>query len=353
MHKYVHAQDGSGTVRTDEIEKTEALQCSVDTISTAAPPAKACIIGGCGEVSAAVRAQALIREIPIQFVHIPKCGGTFLNTGPQHVLSEFFGRRWFERADVMEGLGGEHPLAYFSKKRETSTGWFEQKVHEAHMSKPPDLDVHQLAVVWVRDPLERFRSGFHFVQKVVRTDVDALSEEAWNTIGPENLSPPHSWQKKHKGYFASPEMDKLLLHFRDANHFAESLSASGKDGELACELFKRFVLPTGIGFHLDNGDWVRKYPGQIFVGALETMNEDLVRLATLLKQSPKLDLPKVRVSGSEKSALSELARRNLFQHLNHTDYAAFRALVEAGLLHPDLYDLNPQDGIPKIKGRPN
>ena len=185
---------------------------------------------------------------------------------------------------------------------------------------------------------------YNYVRRVIETNVTGMSH---CKLGPHCLAPFHIRHKILTGHAYTPEFDRLVTSFSDANNLAESITASGEPGKTANTLMKIGLehIAKGIGFYLQDGAWARKYSQQIFLGTLETMGPDLDRLAGVLgKPSAVLGGNLRKSSGSH--GLSELARRNLYRYYNESDYAALRTLVELGLLKDGQYDLTPANGMP-------
>jgi hypothetical protein len=223
-------------------------------------------------------------------------------------------------------------------------------------------------IVWVRDPVERFKSAYDYSRAVILTNITGVTEENFNEtcagISRDCLAPTHVLHKVRYGYSYTKEYERLILHFNDANEVAEALSACSsmsaterESCELAWQLMRSPIehINKGAGWYLYDGDFIRQHANRIFVGTLEHMQEDLVRLARWLKVGNVPALPPTRVSPPSDRDFSAIALANTRAYYNQTgpttfgdssihayvsaDYQAMRALVRAGLLSAAEYDL--------------
>lgn len=223
---------------------------------------------------------------------------------------------------------------------------------EAYHKKPPTLNPKIKYIIWVRNPLNRFVSGFNYHKDTMKIDCSNLTFGAINSdtcIAPVQIQAKvyHKW--KHTWALG---FDALLNQFATANDLAEALSDSASDKrKSALRLllamndtgqFEDDELGKGIGYYLRNGDFVHEAGDQIvFVGRVEAMAEDMAQLARLLGQSVSSSPQRVgenRMSSPEARALSEKAVANLIDFYESTDYAALRALVDRGLLTQETYE---------------
>ena len=150
------------------------------------------------------------------------------------------------------------------------------------------------------------------------------------------------------------------MHFSDSNAVGEALSQCSSENEalrqdcaMARELMLSMIMHInkGVGYYLHGGDFVESHADLMFVGSQENMEGDLRRLAVWLGAATPAVMPTIRVN-HYRGSLSELARLNVRRFYNLTllapefnakvsaDYAAMRALVRAGLLAADRYDLS-------------
>jgi len=269
--------------------------------------------------------------VDLLFVHVGKCGGTFI-------------RSWLYKQRV--------PFT------------------EAHMWRP-SVDDRQYSryVVWVRDPVERFRSAYDYARAVIVTNTTGWTEENFEEMCPristKCLAPGRLLRKVRSGHTYTEEYERSILQFKDANEVAEALSACSsasaaerKKCQLALHLMHSPIehINKGVGWYLHDGAFIQPHADRIFVGTLENVEEDLARLSHWLNISAVPAPPPTRVSPPSNGHMSDIAQANIRAYYSRTgptftlggkdlsayvsaDYEAMRGLVRAGLLRADQYDL--------------
>ena len=233
----------------------------------------------------------------IDFVHIGKCGGTSL------VLM-------FHAAHI--------------------------SFMEYHMRR--DYRTDAFFVVWVRDPIERFKSAYDW-------QLSVINGPALPSCTLQQCPAPQKARTKWMTGHAYPiPFENDMQHFRDANHLAESLYLKNEDGIVAKRLMQSSQehLNKGIGWYTFNGDLIRQHADRMFVGRLESFEEDLSRLMVRFNQDHTPPPVQLRTA-AHTTSISELGRRNLMLWYNRTDYAALREMIHHGLLAPDAYNLQIPD----------
>ena len=191
----------------------------------------------------------------IEFIHIGKCGGTFVN-------------EWL-RKGLRRGEAGN-----------------DRYYHRVHVNRP---DVEELAgrrdvvvaIVWVRDPKQRFRSAFDYHRALATANTSEFLDLATGKAkplcepGPRCLAPVYLWnrakmledrlgkisdaadldpaEKRRQAAAFHRAQDPLAVEFAqfsDANDFAEALSSAGPRGKAAHKLFAlpggHFMMASGV-----------------------------------------------------------------------------------------------------------
>ena len=249
----------------------------------------------------------------LRFVHIGKCGGTTIGSWLKSAKRQFVGS--------------------------AASNYHEHHLNRDYGSAPSNF------VVWVRDPIARFRSAYDYELSVFNAPVPEHPQPGWScTLGPDCPAPKRVRNKAATGHAYPVAFEEQLLHFDSANHLAESIYASGDDGEIARALMVDMNehIAKGIGWYLFDGDFVRTHHRRTFVGSVERMDEDRLRLAKLLGlEVANQQVQKLR-STAHDTDISAHGLLNLRRWYNKTDYAALRELVRYGLLDPALYDLEQE-----------
>ena len=245
----------------------------------------------------------------IKFIHIGKCGGTYFNNN----LSNF---------------------------------------KEYHMNRNYDPNDTKY-MIWIRNPMKRFVSAFLMSYDAINTDITNLKIEDVTLdtyIAPDII---RETIKNKRKYFFSERCDYLINYFKNPNNLAEALDSKNTERKkLSHELMnmgggdglEQWRTPghiyKGIGWYLYNGDFIEKNHDKIiFVGTLENMDEDILRLQRKInKKIETHDETKRKNKNHHDKHLSERAIRNLKEFYKDTDYKALEKLNEYGFISNEILE---------------
>ena len=245
----------------------------------------------------------------IKFIHIGKCGGTYLNNN----VSNF---------------------------------------KEHHMNRNYDPNDTKY-IIWIRNPLKRFVSAFLMSYDAINNDITNLKIEDVTLDthnAPDIIRETIKYKRK---YFFSERCDYLINYFKNPNNLAEALdSKNAERKKLAHELMnvgggdgpEQWRAPghiyKGIGYYLYDGDFIEKNHNKIiFVGTLENMDEDILRLQRKIKKKIEThDETKRKNKNHHDKHLSERAIRNLKEFYKDTDYKALEKLNEYGFISNEILE---------------
>lgn len=241
--------------------------------------------------------QMKIPKRSLAFIHIGKCGGTFLN--------------WIKRLPNEE---------YFLK--------------EYHLNNKYNLKYN--FIVWIRNPIARFVSAFNMSKAIILFDTSKMQANEFNLSN--CLEPSRLRLKKNTGITFSQRYDKLIRCFSSANHLAESLTNKNERmRSLAHELMNHTDehIFKGIGYYLHNGRFVEKFNKKIvFVGRLENMKEDVEFWNSLV--GPRENAKTRQNTSNLSKYLSPLAIKNIKEFYKDTDYKALEALEKYNFISKDV-----------------
>jgi hypothetical protein len=248
----------------------------------------------------------------IKFIHVGKCGGTAF-------LQAF-------------------DLAH--KKHEV-------EIHQCNKKYKPEI---QRYILWIRNPISRFISAFMYNHTIYHTDVMKLPPiiNTTNSICPEVFERKRRCiSKGEKDCLCWPgnltNLDFLVSYFKSPNDLAESLSSPD---ETRRNYAKKYLLEDhsehvmkGIGYYLYDGDFVEKYHNKIiFVGTMENMNEDLIKIGKIMNKTPNLNVkPRTNEYDQKYKYLSKKGLENL-KHYLKGEYKSLNALHKHGLISDDILE---------------
>jgi len=211
-----------------------------------------------------------------------------------------------------------------------------------HICNKPDFDENRKYIIWIRNPIERFVSAFNYAYSALIQDVSSLTEFTLETcLIPEYMKLRHITKSK---YLFSKEYDEAILFFETPNKLAEALSSTDSVlKQKALNLMNCQVehINRGIGWYLHNGDFIKKLKENIlFVGKMETMDEDADKLFKLLnkKYEKKTRLRENIYIGKEAKILSDVAIANIIDYYKKSDYAALKELKDVGFITEETYE---------------
>ncbi|MGH8556122.1 MAG: sulfotransferase family 2 domain-containing protein [Methylococcales bacterium] len=237
----------------------------------------------------------------IKFIHIGKCGGSYL-------------RHFFKKNKI--GLDSIH-------------------------LKKPVHKINNKYIIFVRNPLSRFVSAFNYLHSIVNFDATNLDV---GQLSLENCPAPVKIRKKMlTGFAYNQEFDYLVNSFESANDLAECITHEKPETRSrAIKLMNYNIehINKGIGWYLDNGEFILKYEKSIlFVGKQESMISDLTRLMKLLDLDINIEDKRIRENKNNRipKSLSPLAIGNLLDFYKGTDYLAIEKLYQAGMLSKETF----------------
>ena len=210
------------------------------------------------------------------------------------------------------------------------------KLKEFHLVKP-QFNQNTKYIICIRNPIKRFVSAFNQSYRAVTIDKSKLNIDE---ITFNNSGEPYHVKKmleENKNFVFDQEYDNLIKYFGSASNLAESLTSSDKNiREKALLLMnhEQEHIFKGIGWYLNNGEFVEKYNKNILsVIKQENFSEDVTKLCTLLgKNIPE---EKERVTNSEKEYMSPLALNNIVNFYKLTDYKALETLYKFNFIDSD------------------
>jgi hypothetical protein len=194
-------------------------------------------------------------------------------------------------------------------------------------------------IIWIRNPLNRFVSAFNYSYSLINLDTKNLDI---NNLSLDNcLAPARIYHKMTCNYKFSERYDYLINYFQTPNNLAESITSENKiKKELAFELMNSELehIYKGIGWYLYNGIFVEENYNKIaFVGSIENMNDDLLKLSNIL--NAKFNNKKIRENKNINCKfLSEKALKNLLFFFENTDYKALKTLLEYNFISHELFE---------------
>jgi hypothetical protein len=215
------------------------------------------------------------------------------------------------------------------------------KLPEIHLEKPA-FKKNNYYVIWVRNPINRFVSAFYYSYELVKLDIKNLNP---NNLNLDNCLAPVKIQHKIKnnGITFDKEYDDIVSFFKTANNLAESLSSPiDSIKEKALKLMNSGIehIGNGIGWYLDNGDFIKKYHKNIlFVGKVETMSDDVNKLSGLLNVTLPSEIKKVRENiHLNDVSLSKKAIENIVNFYNDSDYKALIEMKKWGFIDDETLE---------------
>ncbi|MDA7436134.1 glycosyltransferase [Synechococcus sp. AH-601-B19] len=213
---------------------------------------------------------------------------------------------------------------------------------EIHMKQPEFVRTgNEKYIIWIRNPIDRFVSAFNHSKSIIDFDVSLLNGELptlENCLAPAKIS-----RKLKTGNAFDSDYESLFKHFEDASALAESITSSNQKLKfLALQLMTHPAehIYKGIGWHLDNGKFVKEAQRSIIkIGTFESIDEDINELKQLLN-IPKSDmLTQVRINKSNLPCeLTATAERNIRHFYKNTDYAAIKEMKACNLIPDNLYE---------------
>jgi hypothetical protein len=209
-------------------------------------------------------------------------------------------------------------------------------LNEYHLQKPKFKE-NEYYVIWVRNPIHRFVSAFNYAYSIINTDTSKLNK---NKLTLDNcLAPARIHYKMTHDHAYSKRYDELVNYFKTANNLAESLSSDDLSiKNMANELMTSPIehINQGIGWYLDNGDFIEKYHDNILlVGKQETLNDDIIKLGKLLNIQLPDQIKRIRDNSNTDKTLSKKATDNIIEFYKDTDYKALEILNKYGFINDD------------------
>ena len=174
---------------------------------------------------------------------------------------------------------------------------------------------------------------------IINTDTSTLDI---NNLNLDNSLAPRRIKKKMlTGNTYNKNYDNLINYFWNPNELAESLTSKDKTKKkLAFELMNSKIehIYRGIGWYLYNGKFIEDNHDKIvFVGSVENMYEDTVKLSNLL--NIKVNSKEIIRQNNYKNDnfLSKKAIKNLLEFYKDTDYKALQKMVDYGFISEGLF----------------
>lgn len=232
------------------------------------------------------------------FIHIGKCGGTYV-------------RKFIQQ---------KKNIKYYHLKRNYAK--------------------NEKIILWIRNPLNRFVSAFYYVKNIINQSIDSVNP---NNLTLKNCLSPHATKCKIKnGYAFSKRYEFLINSFDSVNELAESLSQNHPKFALANELMHLEIehIYKGIGWYLYDGDFINKnYKNIFFIGSQEHMTEDIIRLSNKMNITINKIPTKIRENKNKNNKfLSSIAIQNLLEFYKDTDYKALQTMLDHKLITKELFD---------------
>lgn len=229
----------------------------------------------------------------ISFIHIGKCGGTYINS----LL----------------------------------------KIKEYHLTNI--YNPNEYFIIWIRNPLKRFVSAFNHSYDIINTDTCKLNID--NLTLDNCLAPIRIKFKMTHDYTFSKRYDYLINYFSNPNKLAESITSDNIEirnmaNELMnCELEHMY---KGIGWYLHNGKFIEENHKKIlFVGCQENMKKDVDDLSKIIMPINDTN-KKIRENKSSNIYLSDIAIKNLLNFYKDTDYKTLEILHKYNFIEKKLLD---------------
>lgn len=201
---------------------------------------------------------------------------------------------------------------------------------EFHLKKPIYHPNH-FYILWIRNPIDRFVSAFNYAYSIINTDTSLLDI---NNLTLDNcLAPARIHYKMRNNHTYSNEYDELIKYFKTPNNLAKSITSNDintRQKALSLMNNEEEHIYKGIGWYLDNGNFIEKYHKNIlFVGKVETMDEDVGKLHNLLNIKPFKEIKKIRKNTiNNDKKLSDLAINNIKNFYKKTDYETIKTLIK-------------------------
>jgi len=206
-------------------------------------------------------------------------------------------------------------------------------IKQYHLCK--NYNLNNKFIIWIRNPITRFVSAFNmsYINVNFKDYIKNVNElEDKSVLIKFRIK---DYLSKKQNYIFGKKYDELINYFKTANNLAESLTSECKN--IRKKAMKLMHMPhehiyKGIGWYLNNGKFIKNHNEKIlFVGKMETMDEDIEKLGVLLNKKLKPDEKRINYYSSKESKyLSERAIENIIDFYKDTDYSALIELNKHG-----------------------